>query len=111
MLLDVVRDSSQVRLPHRLQFVVKSLGAKEAMAKLHEEHLKTKRLHEPAMDAQEKMMQRDTEDPLLQPQRVKTEAQDAPLRRDTRRPTTSTTSDLKMKTSATGGCPGTQTNC
>ena len=35
------------------------------MAKLHEEHLKTKRLHETAMDVQEKMMQWEKEDPLL----------------------------------------------
>ena len=100
MLLDVVPDSSQVRLPHRLQYGAKFLGAKEAMAKLHDEHLKTKRLHEPAMDAQEKMMQWDTEDPLLQPKRAKTEAQNARLRMDTRRPTASTASDLKIKTSA-----------
>ena len=100
MLLDVVPDSSQVRLPHRLQYAAKFLGAKEAMAKLHDEHLKTKRLHEPAMDTQEKMMQWDTEDPLLQPKRAKTEAQDARLRMDTRRPTASTASDLKIKTSA-----------
>ena len=65
MLLDVIPDSSPVRLPHRLQYTAKFVGAKEAMAKLHEEHLKTKCLHEPAMDAQEKMMQWDTEDPLL----------------------------------------------
>ena len=100
MLLDVVPDSSQVRLPHRLQYAAKFLGAKEAMAKLHDEHLKTKRVHEPAMDTQEKMMQWDTEDPLLQPKRAKTEAQDARLRMDTRRPTASTASDLKIKTSA-----------
>ena len=53
MLLDVVPDSSQVRLPHHLQYAAKFLGAKEAMAKLHEEQLKTKLLHEPAMDRQE----------------------------------------------------------
>ena len=100
MLLDVVPDSSQVRLPHRLQYAAKFLGAKEAMANLHDEHLKTKRLHEPAMDAQDKMMQWDAEDPLLPPKRAKTEAQDARLRMDTRRPTASTASDLKIKTSA-----------
>ena len=65
MLLDVPPDSSQVHLPHRLHYATKFLGAKEAMAELHEDHLKTKGLHEPAMDAQEKMMQRDIEDPLL----------------------------------------------
>ena len=45
MLLDVVPDSSQVGLPHRLQYAAKFLGAKEAMAKLHDEHLRTNRLH------------------------------------------------------------------
>ena len=84
MLLDVVPDSSPVRLPHRLQYAAKFLGAKEAMAQLHDEHLKTTRLHEPAMDAQEKLMQWDTEYPLLQLKRAKTEAQDARLRMDTR---------------------------
>ena len=107
MLLAVVPNSSEVCLPHRLQYAAKFLGAKEAMAKLHEEHLKTKRLHEPAMDAQEKMMQWDTEDPLLRPKCAKTETQDARLRTGTRRPTTSTTSDLKIKTSATKPQPAT----
>ena len=58
MLLDVVSDSS-----HRLQYTAKFLGAKEAMVKLHDNHLKTKRLHEPATDTQEKMMQWDVECP------------------------------------------------
>ena len=46
------------------------------------------------------MMQWDKEDPLLQPKLAKTEAHDARLRTDTRRPTPSTTGDLKIKTSA-----------
>ena len=83
MLLDGMPDSSQVRLPHRLHYAVKFLGAKEAMAKLHEEPLKIKCLLELAMDEQEKMMQWDTEDPLLRPKCAKMEAQDARLRTHT----------------------------
>ena len=62
ILFDMIPDSSDVRVPHRLHCLVQFLGAKEAMDKLHEEHLKTGRLHEPAIDTQPKMMLWDTED-------------------------------------------------
>ena len=47
------------------------------MGILHDEHLKLKCLHEPAMDTEYKMMQWDTKDPLLKRKRQKTESQDA----------------------------------
>ena len=63
MLWDVVPDSSQVRLPHRLKYAAKFLGAKEAMTKVHEEHLKTKRLHEPAKRENDAMGYRGSSPP------------------------------------------------
>ena len=72
--LDITLAMVDVRLARQLQYAAKFLGAHEAMTALHEAQPRVNRLHEPAMDVAEKMMQWEATDQPLQPKRPKPDA-------------------------------------